>query len=153
MGIFDKFKGQIAQASQKFNEEIHGVQDQSKEKLVAKKTEEAVRNERFSKIKVSTSSVTQPFEIVDIIFAFDSHKEGFLENGADPTKAFVKVVNRLRSICADLGGDAVINCQFDYRYAVGSSLVGNAKQVIEIYAYGTAVKYIQPKNQEVKNEN
>lgn len=142
MSMFDKLKGQVANAGEKFKEEIQKAQEQAKEKRVATEAEEAERNERFSKIKVSTSSVSQPFEVVDVVFAFDSHKEGFLDGGADPTKAFVKVVNRLRSICADLGGDAVINCQFDYRYAVGSSLVGNAKQVIEIYAYGTAVKFI-----------
>lgn len=93
-------------------------------------------------IKVSTSGVSRSFEVVDVIFAFDSHKEGFLESGADPTRAFVKVVNRLRSICAELGGDAVINCQFDYRYAVGESMMGNAKQVVEIYAYGTAIRFV-----------
>lgn len=142
MSMFDKLKGQVANAGEKLKEEIQKAQEQAKEKRVATEAEEAERNDRFSKIKVSTSSVSQQFEVVDVIFAFDSHKEGFLDNGADPTKAFVKVVNRLRSICADLGGDAVINCQFDYRYAVGSSLVGNAKQVIEIYAYGTAVKFI-----------
>lgn len=142
MSMFDKLKDQVANAGEKLKEEIQKAQDQAKEKKALSDAEDAARNERFSKIKVSTSSINQQYEVVDIIFAFDSHKEGFLENGADPTKAFVKVVNRLRSICADLGGDAVINCQFDYRYAVGSSLVGNAKQVIEIYAYGTAVKYI-----------
>jgi hypothetical protein len=140
--MFDKLKDQVVNAGDKLKEEIQKAQEQAKEKRALSDAEEAARNERFSKIKVSTSSINQQYEVVDIIFAFDSHKEGFLENGADPTKAFVKVVNRLRSICADLGGDAVINCQFDYRYAVGSSLVGNAKQVIEIYAYGTAVKYL-----------
>lgn len=142
MSMFDKLKDQVANAGEKLKEEIQKAQDQAKEKKALSDAEDAARNERFARIKVSTSSINQQYEVVDIIFAFDSHKEGFLENGADPTKAFVKVVNRLRSICADLGGDAVINCQFDYRYAVGSSLVGNAKQVIEIYAYGTAVKYI-----------
>jgi Putative heavy-metal-binding len=142
MSMFDKLKDQVVNAGDKLKEEIQKAQEQAKEKKALTDAENAARNERFSKIKVSTSSINQQYEVVDIIFAFDSHKEGFLENGADPTKAFVKVVNRLRSICADLGGDAVINCQFDYRYAVGSSLVGNAKQVIEIYAYGTAVKYI-----------
>ena len=58
----------------------------------------------------------------------------------------MKVVNRLRAICAELGGHAVINCQFDYRYAVGSSMMGNAKQVVEIYAYGTAIRFL--KNQD-----
>jgi|UniRef100_UPI0040472B22 predicted nuclease with TOPRIM domain len=142
MSMFDKLKDQVANAGEKLKEEIQKAQEQQKEKRVQSEADRTAWNGRFEKIKVSTSSINQQFEVVDVVFAFDSHKEGFLENGADPTKAFLKVVNRLRSICADLGGDAVINCQFDYRYAVGSSLVGNAKQVIEIYAYGTAVKYL-----------
>ena len=142
MSMFDKLKDQVSNAGEKLKDEIQKAQEQAKEKRAITEADKAERNERFANIKVSTSSINQNFEVVDIIFAFDSHKEGFLEAGADPTKAFVKVVNRLRSICVDLGGDAVINCQFDYRYAVGSSLVGNAKQVVEIYAYGTAVKFI-----------
>ena len=38
-----------------------------------------------------------------------------------------------------MGGHAVINCQFEYRVAVSQGLMGS-KQVIEIFAYGTAVR-------------
>ena len=36
---------------------------------------------------------------------------------------------------------AVIFCQFQYRVAVGSGLTGS-KQVVEIFAYGTAVTFL-----------
>lgn len=131
--MFDKLKKSLANASRPKDEESGVVNNASAE----------VKDATLDLIKVSTSGVSQPFEVVDVIFAFDSHKEGFLESGADPTRAFVKVVNRLRAICAELGGHAVINCQFDYRYAVGESMMGNAKQVVEIYAYGTAIRFLE----------
>lgn len=129
--MFDKLKKSLANAAK-------GAESESSSRHAVKAEVADIPN---NLIKVSTSGVSRPFEVVDVIFAFDSHKEGFLESGADPTRAFVKVVNRLRSICAELGGDAVINCQFDYRYAVGESMMGNAKQVVEIYAYGTAIRF------------
>lgn len=87
---------------------------------------------------LSTGDLKQKYTIVDVIFAMDSHKEGFLSS-ADPNKAFEGVKAQLTKKCKALGGDAVINCQFEYRVAVGDGLM-NKKQVIEIFAYGTAVK-------------
>lgn len=58
---------------------------------------------------------------------------------ADPNKAFDKVKDRLRKKASELCGHAVINCQFEYRVAVSQGLMGS-KQVIEIFAYGTAVR-------------
>jgi uncharacterized protein YbjQ (UPF0145 family) len=41
-----------------------------------------------------------------------------------------------------LGGNAVICCMFEYRNAqANEGFLGGKKQVIEILAYGTAVKY------------
>ena len=45
----------------------------------------------------------------------------------------------LRKKASELGGHAVINCQFEYRVAVNKGFAGT-KQVIEIFAYGTAVR-------------
>ena len=86
----------------------------------------------------STGDIKQEYTIIDIIFAMDSHKEGIIFS-ADPNKAFEGVKAQLTKKCKALGGDAVINCQFEYRVAVGDGLISK-KQVIEIFAYGTAVK-------------
>ena len=88
-----------------------------------------------NKIIVSTGDLKQNYEIIDAIFAIDSHKEGLFK-GADPEKAFTNVKNELRKTCVRLGGNAVINCQFEYRVALDKS-----SQVMEIFAYGTAVKF------------
>ncbi len=89
-------------------------------------------------ILVTTSGINDEFEIIDSIFALDSSTAGIFW-GADPNKAFDKVKDQLRNKCEQLGGDAVINCQFEYRVAVSQGLIGS-KQVIEIFAYGTAVR-------------
>ena len=90
--------------------------------------------ERF--VPTSTGDINENYQVMDTIFALDSHKEGFLA-GADPNKAFDGVKEQLRRKCLSIGGDAVINCQFQYRVAVDGR-----KQVIEIFAYGTAVKFV-----------
>lgn len=85
---------------------------------------------------LTTGDVKWQYEIIDTIFAIDSHKDGFWGTGADPNKAFAAVKEKLRQTCQKLGGKAVINCQFEYRNAMDGK-----KQVIEIFAYGTAIKY------------
>lgn len=90
-------------------------------------------------VYISTSDSARDYEVLDAIFALDSHKDGFFSN-IDPNKAFEGVKKQLSDKCAKLGGDAVISCQFEYRMAVGAGLLGK-KQVIEIFAYGTAVKF------------
>lgn len=88
---------------------------------------------------LSTGTIEREYEIVDVIFAFDSHKEGFLSS-ASPDKAFDGVKRNLKEKCKSMNGDAVLNCQFEYRNAVANGII-SSKQVIEIFAYGTVVKF------------
>lgn len=90
-------------------------------------------------IKVSTGRVSDSYEVIDTIFAIDSHKEGFWSGAADPNKAFDGVKPTLIKKCEQLGGDAVQDCQFEYRVAIAEGLMSK-KQVMEIFAYGTVVK-------------
>lgn len=90
---------------------------------------------------MSTGDIPNKYTVLDIVFAMDSHQEGYFSGAASPSTAFEGVKKQLRSTCKSLGGDAVIYCQFEYRVSVGKSAFGNAAQCIEIYAYGTAVKY------------
>lgn len=92
------------------------------------------------KIIISTGGINRDYEIIDAIFAMDSHKEGIIAS-ADPNKAFEGVKTQLSNKCRSFGGDAVIDCSFEYRVAVGDSIAGK-KQVMEIFAYGTVVKFI-----------
>lgn len=101
----------------------------------------------MSNILVVTGDLNQDYMILDSVFAIDSHKGGFL-TVADPAKAFSGVKDQLRKRAAALGGDAVINCMFEYRVSLEDGLIGK-KQVMEIFAYGTAVKRIQQISQPV----
>lgn len=88
---------------------------------------------------ISIGDLKENYEVVDTIFAIDSHSAGFISN-ANPNKAFSGVKIQLLDICKKLKGDDVINCQFEYRNALGNGMVSK-KQVLEIFAYGTVVKF------------
>ena len=89
-------------------------------------------------VKVMTSAPAGSYEVLDCIFALDSHQEKFW-SAAKPEQAFDGVKQQLIIKCKELGGNAVIGCQFEYRNAAEEGLFG-AKQLIEIFAYGTVVK-------------
>lgn len=88
----------------------------------------------IASILVTTGDLNARYEIIDCIFAIDSSREGFI-SGVNPDVAFDGVKNVLRARCYQLGGQAVINCQFQYRNASDGR-----RQVLEIFAYGTAVR-------------
>ena len=91
-------------------------------------------------VMVITGALNMNYQIIDSVFAMDSHAEGFL-SVADPGKAFAGVRSQLRAKAVELGGNAVINCAFEYRVSVGQGMLG-AKQVMEIFAYGTVVRTV-----------
>jgi len=91
-------------------------------------------------IKISTGRIYEKCEIIDTIFAMDSHKEGFWTGLADPDKAFDGVKTQLIEKCQKLNGTAIQDCQFEYRNAIQQGVFGGNKQIIEIFAYGTVVK-------------
>jgi|ETNmetMinimDraft_32_1059908.scaffolds.fasta_scaffold82032_2 hypothetical protein len=91
-------------------------------------------------VLVITGDLNVDYQVIDAVFAFDSHKEGFL-TVADPSKAFVGVRKQLREQAVGIGANAIINCQFEYRTTAEANLFGGGhKERIEIFAYGTAVR-------------
>jgi len=105
-----------------------------------KKKSQAPVAEPNAHVLVITGNLNMNYQIIDSVFAMDNHAEGIF-SGADPGKAFSGVRAQLREKALEKGGDAVINCMFEYRVSVGQGLLG-AKQVMEIFAYGTVVKRI-----------
>ena len=89
---------------------------------------------------ISTGDIRRDYEIIDVVFAMDSHTQGMF-SGVDPNKAFQGVKKQLASRCESLKGHAVINCQFEYRAAQSDGIMSK-KQVFEIFAYGTVVKFV-----------
>ena len=90
-------------------------------------------------IIVSTGNVNRAYEILDAIFAVDFSAQTWFK-AADPSASFDGVKTKLQDKCRDMGGDAVICCQFQYRISINDDVL--RKQVAEIWAYGTAVKFI-----------
>jgi len=125
------------------------------ESKVTETLELAAIEEKVRAIFISTGPIHQSFQVVDVVFAMDSQEQGFFAEllgktvgfhvGANPSKAFDKVKLQLRYQCASLGGDAVVNCQFEHRVALTNSLIPGTggKQTVEIFAYGTVVKLIK----------
>ncbi len=74
-------------------------------------------------VLISTGDLRDDYQIIDAIFALDSHGAKFLAS-AEPGKAFDGVKDQLRRKCTELGGNAVINCQFEYRNAETQGFVG-----------------------------
>lgn len=117
--------------------------------------EQAGTLEELAGIPVITGAPPVPYTIIDSVFALDCHKQGYLSQlfckavpgadagGADPGVAFDGVKKLLRLRCQRMGGNAVVNCQFQYRIAIAGGLFG-ARQAVEIFAYGTAVKAAHP---------
>ena len=93
-----------------------------------------------SHVLVITGDLNMNYQIIDSVFAMDNHAEGIFSS-ADPGKAFAGVRAQLREKALEKGGNAVVNCMFEYRVSVGQGLLG-AKQVMEIFAYGTVVRTV-----------
>ena len=114
------------------------LEQEAKEREEKRRLEAERRAQAIQKIILTTGDLKEPYEILDTIIALDAHEAGYFSS-AKPSTAFDGVKNQLRTIAYDMGADAVICCQFEYRVAVGQGLFGS-KQAIEIFAYGTAVK-------------
>ena len=89
-------------------------------------------------IRVSTTTPSRAYEIIDTVFAIDSSTDKMFKS-INPGEAFQGVKQQLADICRKIGGDAVVCCQFEYRNATADGLMGK-KQVLEIFAYGTVIK-------------
>jgi hypothetical protein len=96
--------------------------------------------EAVRRIIISTGDLRESYDVIDAIFAVDASVAAWV-SGVDPSKAFDGAKNQLRSMCRQLGGDAVVNCLFQYRSALADGGFFGKKQALEIFAYGTAVKF------------
>lgn len=96
----------------------------------------------FATMTISTGGVCWPYQVLDTIVCIGVDVRGFFESGANLGDAFDDVKKALRTKCAALGGDAIINCSFDYRVALAKTWFGGKRQAIELFAYGTAVRKI-----------
>jgi hypothetical protein len=119
----------------------------STKKQRKERTEEElkVQLETAKNVKVTTRDIDKEYEILKIIFELGQDDGGLLGGllgiGGSPEEAFEKAETQLKIKAANLDCDYVINTVFNQRIAVGAkSVAGGYNQVIEVFAYGTAVK-------------
>jgi hypothetical protein len=145
-GGFDKIKADAAAQLAKA-EEANATQLAKTAELAA---EQDLLDQQLEKqtahITVSTSSICEKYKVLGTVFAFQMHKADLLGSllgnaAADPFVAFQGVSNVLKQNCYHQGGDAVINCQFNWETGSTKEL-GISRQTHMIYAYGTAVKFV-----------
>ena len=98
---------------------------------------------RKKNLTVSTSGAPPhwKWEIIDTIFVACSDGRGGLnsQNGSIEN-AWHNACHILKNEAYKLGADKVINTQFEYRFA---TIGNNAAQAAEIFAYGTAIRFIE----------
>jgi len=89
---------------------------------------------------ISTVNPNIQYEVVDTIFVLHGAEAGgFMGgDGIDIDTAFEEVKLLLSEKAAAMGANAVIGCDFEQRIAVSSG-GWTDKQVLEIFAFGTAV--------------
>jgi hypothetical protein len=99
------------------------------------------REGAIQSVVISTGDLKSSYTIIDTVFALDSQGTAGIFFGADgnPHAAFEGVKQKLRERAVSLGADAIIICQFEYRVAVAGE-GHSARQAVEMFAYGTAVK-------------
>jgi uncharacterized protein YbjQ (UPF0145 family) len=90
-------------------------------------------------ITVSTSTICESFRVIDTIMVLHTlNQKGFLGSGGyDFAEGFEQAKALIRGEAERLGGDAVINCDFELRVAITPMM---NQQVFEIFCFGTVVK-------------
>lgn len=123
--------------------EVHQITIVEQQKQIVEQQEqdfvEALeRRIDMSQIIISTGDINEKYKILDTIMVLGSDVAGWIK-GANPNQAFEMVKEQMRSIAVEKGGNAVINCQFQFRYAVDTKMLIMA-QAFELYGYGTVVR-------------
>tara|TARA_B110000240_G_scaffold33683_1_gene36490 strand:- start:5044 stop:5418 length:375 start_codon:yes stop_codon:yes gene_type:complete len=120
---------------------LFGPSKEEKEKAAAKLQADL---EASKNVKVTTGGINKDYEILKIVFELGQDQGGLLGmafgTGGSPEQAFENAEAQLKIKAAKLGCDYVINTVFNQRIAVGKTITGDANQVIEVFAYGTAIK-------------
>ena len=82
-------------------------------------------------VVIATSTVCVPYYVIDSVVAVGDSSNGFF-SGPKLNAAFEDVKASLRASAEALGGDAVINCDFEMRDYSGG---------LNVVAFGTVVKF------------
>jgi hypothetical protein len=92
---------------------------------------------------ICTTTLSKDYEVIDTLFVtYGETAGGFMGTGGiDTQKGFQGVKAALAEEARKIGADAVIGVDFEQRVASDGGMI-NEKQVLEFFAYGTAVKFV-----------
>ncbi|MBU3979177.1 YbjQ family protein [Patescibacteria group bacterium] len=89
---------------------------------------------------ITTSDIVdKKYEIIDVVFAFGSAKNGIFKT-ENPSEGYPKVKELLKEKAKELGADAIIGVRFNYRDIVNQGC-GTTTRSFEVHGYGTAIKF------------
>ena len=90
---------------------------------------------------LTTTNIDKPYDVLDIVFILHGETaKGMLGvDGVDINSAMANAKKLLIQKATALGADAIIGCDFEQRVAMSGGMVN--KQVLELFAFGTAVKF------------
>jgi len=103
------------------------------------KSTSAPDDETDSHVVICTGTPPWDYDIIDTIFVLDTLDKKLFSTSS-PSVAFKGAKAQLRARAEKAGGDAVIDCRFDYRVAAGGHGIFGVIHDLEIFAYGTLVK-------------
>lgn len=89
---------------------------------------------------ISTTSINEAYDVIDVIMFLDTfeQKSFFDGGGYDFDTSFDAAKEKMAAIARKKGGDAIIGCDFELRFAVKQGFT--AQQVFELFCFGTVVK-------------
>ena len=115
--------------------------DNEEEPEIKDKSDTTPDDETNSNVVICTGTPPWDYEIIDTLFVLDTLDKKFFSTSS-PSVAFKGAKAQLRARAESIGGDAVIDCRFDYRVSAGGHGIFGVIHDLEIFAYGTLVKRI-----------
>lgn len=89
---------------------------------------------------ISTTDLSnQKYQVLGVIFDYANSGTG-VKKLSDPMQTYQIAIKQMEAKAAGLGADAIIGAKFDFR-VVSDKHLGHKSQLIEVIAYGTAVKF------------
>jgi uncharacterized protein YbjQ (UPF0145 family) len=91
---------------------------------------------------LATGPINEPTETLGVVIAMGTSVASGCAGLVNPMEAYQKANNALKDLGREMRADAVISVNYQLRSAVSRSCGSNGRQVFEVYASGTAVKFL-----------
>jgi uncharacterized protein YbjQ (UPF0145 family) len=90
---------------------------------------------------ISSGDAGRPFRAINLVVGFASKMEG-CQGHIDIEDVYEQALKRLEEGAKELDANAILFVNFQNRVATGQGCTGPPKQVFEVFAWGTAVRWV-----------